>query len=194
MLAMFRTLLCTIFLFITWAAAVAGFAFYISNYSLEDNVKADGIVALTGGSGRIEYGIELLANGRGKALFISGVHEKVGLRDILGIISLDKITLGHEATNTIGNAEESTNWIKKRRMKSVLLVTADYHMPRALTEFSAALPANVVLIPAPVKTRDYRNFGWVNEPEIRNIILAEFHKLIAAKIRHYVISKNEKAS
>ncbi len=194
MLAMFRTLLCTIILLTSWGVAVAGFAFYISNYHLDDNVQADGIVVLTGGGGRIEYGLELLANSRGNALFISGVNEKVGLHDILGAISLDRITLGHAATNTIGNAQESTDWIKKRKLKSVLLVTADYHMPRALTEFSAQLPADVKLIPAPVKTRDYRNLSWVNDPTTRNIILAEFHKLIAAEIRHYMISRDKKTS
>ena len=192
--AMFRTLFCTIFLFIAWAAAVAGFALHVNSYALEESAKADAIVVLTGGGGRIEYGIELLANGRGKALFISGVNAKVGIHDILGAISLDRITLGRAATNTIGNAQESTDWIKKRGYRSVLLVTADYHMPRALTEFAAQLPNEVAIIPAPVRTRDYSKFDWLGDPQTRNLILAEFHKLIAAKIRHYLISRDEKSS
>lgn len=204
MIAMFRTLLCTIFLLAVWALTVVGFVFYISSYTLEDKVNADGIVVLTGGGGRIEYGLELLAHNRGKILFISGVNENVpladlmnkmpiGMREIIGVATLGKITLGREATNTIGNAQESTDWIKKHHLQSVLLVTADYHMPRALTEFSAALPANVLLIPAPVKTHNYWDLSWLPNAEIRNIILAEFHKLIAAKIRHMLIKNQQPA-
>lgn len=194
MLAMFRTLACTVALLVLWAVAVGVFALTISDYQLKNNAKADGIIVLTGGGGRIEYGLELLAQGRGKAMFISGVNENVAVKDILGAISLDRITLGRKATNTIANAEESTGWVKKRGFKSVLLVTADYHMPRALTEFSASLPANIAIIPAPVKTGDYNNLSWIWDAEARNIILAEFHKLIAAKARHYLISKSDGAA
>ncbi|MDX2073520.1 MAG: YdcF family protein [Alphaproteobacteria bacterium] len=205
MLTMFRTLFCTLMLVAVWALAVAGFAFYINQYALEENARADGIVVLTGGGGRIEYGLELFGQNRGRLLFISGVGKQVPLADLLvkapdaaqAILNgntLGRITLGREAANTIGNARESTDWIKKHHLKSVLLVTADYHMPRALMEFSTELPGNVILIPAPVKTQNYIDFTWIRDAEIRNIVLAEFHKLIAAQIRHYVISTSDEAA
>lgn len=201
MKSLMRTLYCTLLLIFLWAAAVACFALYINNYTLADDVKADGIIVLTGGGGRIEYGLDLLGHDRGQALFISGVNRKVPLgdliskapesmRDVLSVMSLGKITLGHDATNTIGNAEESAAWVKKRGYKTILLVTADYHMPRSLLEFHASLPADTILIPAAVKTRDYSTFSWVAEPEVRNLILSEFHKLLAAKLRRVFISSS----
>lgn len=185
-------------LVLAWAAAIAFFAWKIDSYALDDSTNADAIVVLTGGGGRVEYGLELLANGRGKALFISGVNKSVPLGDLLnaapdevrsmiGVLSFGKITLGREATNTVGNAEESMEWIRSRGYKSVLLVTADYHMPRAKAEFKANLPRDVVLIAAPVDTGDYKSLGWVNDVKTRNLILSEFHKLIFARLRHYLI-------
>lgn len=194
-----RTLCCTLLIMGIWLAGVFYFAWHINDYALDDAVDADGIVVLTGSSGRVEYGLELLAMGRGKALFISGVGPSVPLNDLINqapasmrallhIASGGAITLGREAENTIGNAEESAEWIKKRRFSSVLLVTADYHMPRALAEFGAYLPKDVQLIPASVRTGSYRGLGWFENAQTRNLIFAEFNKLLAAKLRHYLMS------
>ncbi len=196
--SVFRTIICTVFLFFVWVAAVCGFAIYTNYYTLDPQANADGIVVLTGGSGRVEYGLELLSTRRGKALFISGVGKEVPLEDLLEkapeatrtrLASLlpGRITLGREAANTIGNAQESADWIISHHYRSVLLVTADYHMPRALIEFKTLLPDNVVLVPAPVGTRDYSDLSWALDAETRNLILSEFHKLIAAKLRHMML-------
>ena len=190
-----RIVLCALLIALVWFIAVISFAFRISTYQLDQTEKADAIIVLTGGSGRVEYGLELLVNNRGKALFISGVSEDVtlgallakaplGIREILGIASLGRITLGRNATNTIANAEESLEWIMRRSYKSALLVTADYHMPRALVEFKATMPDDIIIIPAVVSTRDYRNLSWLSDSGTRSLILSEFHKLIFAKIRH----------
>jgi uncharacterized SAM-binding protein YcdF (DUF218 family) len=193
----FRIVVCMIVLLALWAASVLGFAVYANSYKLEEWAKADGIIVLTGGGGRIEYGLDLLANARGRGLFISGVHPDVPVDEILHMAPkqdrkplakmLDKITLGRQATNTIGNAQESLAWVHRNYYRSVLLVTADYHMPRALLEFKMQLPSNVVLIPAPVRTRDFSDLNWVKDPDMRNLILLESHKLIAAKLRHLLI-------
>ena len=194
-----RSIVWMVAIVVVWAASVVWFAFHVSSYSLEKETKADAIIVLTGGGGRVEYGLELLAGGRGKALFISGVSKQVpigaliakapmGVREMLGVASLGRITLGRDATNTIGNAEESVAWVAKRKYKTLLLVTADYHMPRALVEFSAQMPTGVTLIPAAVATRDYRDLRWLESADTRNLILAEFHKLAAAKLRHLFLN------
>lgn len=193
-----RSIVWIIAIMAVWAASVLLFAFTVSSYKLANDTKTDAIIVLTGGGGRVEYGLELLASGRGKALFISGVSKEVplgallakapmGVRELLGVTSLGRITLGHDATNTVGNAEESVEWIKRRKYKTVLLVTADYHMPRALVEFRAAMPEGVTLMPAIVITRDYRDLSWLSNVDTRNLILSEFHKLAAAKLRHLFI-------
>lgn len=177
-----------------WFLSFTSFVYSVHKLRPNNHSVAQGIIVLTGGSGRVEYGLELLARGRGNALFISGVGESVPLadmiskapesvRDILGVLSLGKITLGRYATNTIGNAEESVEWVRARNYKTILLVTADYHMPRSLIEFKALLP-EVKFIPAVVETQHYEGLGWLKDAETRNLLLSEFHKLIAAKLRH----------
>lgn len=194
-----RILLCTLFLLLAWAGCIVNFAFSIHRYQpLPASSNADGIVVLTGGSGRIEYGLELLSQQRAKALFISGVHSAVARSALLpdasetsrNLLNDNRVTLGHDATNTIGNAQESLNWMRAHGYHSILLVTADYHMPRALTEFTAQLPARTSIIPAPVRTNQESLIHWLIDPETRNLILLEFHKLIAAEIRHRLIEKH----
>lgn len=141
------------------------------------------IVVLTGGGGRLEYGLQLLAEHRGKVLFISGVGEKVTVSDILRLapddtvskINESNIVIGHQAENTIGNAEEIKNWLKDMPYKKILLVTSNYHMPRSLLELSTALPS-VTFIPAPVIAGD------------NDLLLSEYHKYIASKLRHLFVS------
>jgi uncharacterized SAM-binding protein YcdF (DUF218 family) len=198
----FRTLSCIAFIVLVWMGSIVWFAYRIDSYELAPDVRADGIIVLTGGGGRIDHGLELLADGRGEALFITGVGKNVPLSQLLekapeavrmalGIASLGRVTLGHEASNTIGNVDESSKWLRERGYASILLVTADYHMPRALTEFEAQIK-DVRFIPAPVRTRDHSDLSWISDAGDRNIILSEFHKLVAAKLRHMLIAAEQK--
>lgn len=181
-----------------WLAAFIYFVMQIDRHPFDEQTRAEGIVVLTGGSGRVEYGFELLASGYGDALFISGVNEKVPQDDIfknlplftrhmVGALSGGRITLGRAAENTIGNAEESTQWIHERGYHHILLVTSDYHMPRALTEFKMMLHDDVMITPAAIDSGNYRNFSWLTDHATRNLVLSEFHKLLAAKLRHLII-------
>ncbi len=82
--------------------------------------SADAIVALTGGNGRLEYALQLLAEHKANILFISGVGENVTIDDIIkqvqpgirGKINPNEIIIGNKAENTIGNAEEIRNFWK----------------------------------------------------------------------------------
>lgn len=115
----------------------------------------DAIVVLTGGSHRIQTGLELFAKGRALHLFISGVNPKVTRAEIAAQWNGDTalppccITLGQEATTTLQNAVEVRNWIAEKGYTSLRLVTAKYHMPRAMLELRHALPG-VEIIPNPV--------------------------------------------
>lgn len=194
MTAVFRLLVCLLLIVMCWLSAFVWYITAIGKFPVHPTEKGQAIVVLTGGGGRVEYGFELLAQGRGDALFISGVNENVPLgaliakapqtmRSLLFTISGQKIFIGRDARNTIGNAEESAEWVRQGNYKSILLVTADYHMPRSLIEFEQELP-EVRLIPAAVITRDYRSPDWLSDNAIRNLLLSEFHKLIAARLRH----------
>ena len=71
------------------ALSVAALAFGFVLFAISvirdrpDTVQtADGIVVLTGGETRIQAGAQLLAEGRGKRLLISGVNRRVSREDV----------------------------------------------------------------------------------------------------------------
>jgi uncharacterized SAM-binding protein YcdF (DUF218 family) len=120
---------------------------------------ADGIVALTGGAERVATALRLLQGGEGRLLLVSGAGEGTSFATLARLSGADRaeavslsrrVTLGHDAATTHGNALETARWVQAHDVHSVLVVTAFYHMPRALAELSAALPA-VALYPVPVR-------------------------------------------
>jgi len=115
---------------------------------------ADAILALTGGAARVETALRLLADGRAGLLLVSGVGgstEFAALARRAGVSGSlrDRVTLGRAATSTRGNAQEAAAWAQLRDVRSMIVVTAFYHMPRALAELARTLP-EVALYPAPV--------------------------------------------
>jgi uncharacterized SAM-binding protein YcdF (DUF218 family) len=119
------------------------------------DARADGIVVLTGGADRIAAGLRLLQAGQGRALLISGVGKGAELARLARQAGVDpaslagRITLGRAATSTTGNADETAQWARDEKLHSLLVVTASYHMMRAMTELQRTLPG-LVLLPAPV--------------------------------------------
>lgn len=142
---------------------------------------ADGIVALTGGDGRVSSAMALLAERAAPALLISGA----GRGTYLGDFTADdtaaatryagEITLGHAALSTRGNAVETAAWAKGRHMHSLIIVTADYHMPRASLEIHRFLPA-VTLIEVPVRP-----------PAISHLFGLSTLRLLAGEYNKYLI-------
>jgi uncharacterized SAM-binding protein YcdF (DUF218 family) len=169
---------------------LCGLAWFVSQIPVRANAEpaiTDGIVVLTGGELRVDYGIELLAQGKGKKLLISGVGKGVTLDDLYAKTKQSKwipyftdhyyITLGHEATNTMENALEAKSWIENEHFKSIRLVTANYHMPRSLYEFRSIMP-DIEILPEPVfPTRTEQGIWWENEDSLR-VVLIEYHKLL----------------
>jgi uncharacterized SAM-binding protein YcdF (DUF218 family) len=115
----------------------------------------DGIVALTGGAGRVELALHLLASGQANKLLVSGIGGGTDLATLGHLAGIDtarfrdRITLGRYAASTRGNGVETAAWAEQNRIASLIVVTAAYHMPRALAELRQALP-NVDLYPMPV--------------------------------------------
>ena len=116
--------------------------------------KADGIVALTGEGGRLAPAVTLLEKGNGKRLLITGVNKLTSKRSLKTLLHGGNVfdccaDLGFAALDTRGNAEETATWAGMYGYKSLIIVTADYHMPRSLIEFGAAMPG-VKLVPYPI--------------------------------------------
>ncbi|MGB9152596.1 MAG: YdcF family protein [Alphaproteobacteria bacterium] len=150
--------------------------------------NTDAIVVLTGGSERVTTGLELLESGNGKKLFISGVHRNLTLDGVLGgqPITADIraccIALGYHASSTIGNAEETRDWMKAEGYKSLRLVTANYHMPRSLLLFRTAMP-DVTILPYPVTPDSVKLYEWWQHPGTIELLVTEYSKFLVAPVR-----------
>ncbi len=145
---------------------------------------SDGVVVLTGASNlRLEAATKLLEDGKGKRLLISGVNREATRADVQTVTKAVKpiydccVDLGFAAANTIGNARETAEWAKSKDYRSLILVTADYHMPRAMLELHAAMP-DVKLSPYPVKTDLNAHRWWKTGISARRMIV-EYCKYLA---------------
>ena len=107
-------------------------------------------MVLTGGPGRIQRGIDLLAAGRAQRMLVSGVDRRVRPADIVatfrvGPALLTRIDLGRSAVDTRSNALETRRWIAAHGYKSIRLVTTDWHMRRARFELRQVLQGVTVV-------------------------------------------------
>ncbi len=149
---------------------------------------ADGIVVLTGGSSRVSDAMELLADGYGKRLLISGVHPSSGTSDISRSLSENQsllsccVDLDRSAVNTRSNAAETRRWAHERGFKSLIVVTSNYHMPRAIVELSHAMP-DITLIPFAVVGDKWREEPWWTNGATVRLLLSEYVKYVAAEVR-----------
>jgi len=149
---------------------------------------ADGIVVLTGGSSRVSDAVELLAGGYGKRLLISGVYPTSAASDISRSLSDNQqllsccVDLDHSAVNTRSNAAETRRWAHERGFKSLIVVTSNYHMPRAIVELSHAMP-EITLIPFAVVGDKWRDEPWWTSGTALRLLLSEYVKYVAAKVR-----------
>ncbi len=143
-----------------WAG---GFAWFLYQVHQEPPLplQADGIVVLTGGADRLEAGFQLLERGHAPRLLISGVSRAASLADLTRLSSANpalwafRVTVGHEAVTTHGNAAEAAEWGNMIGAKTLIVVTANYHMPRALLELKRAMP-QMTLYAAPVVPPAFR--------------------------------------
>ncbi len=149
--------------------------------------RVDLIVVLTGGEERIHAGLQMLARGHGKKLLITGVHNHVSLENILAqqnetFPSLKKsIILGKKAVDTQSNAIEAADWVKKTKAHSLLLITANYHMPRSLLIFNHYLP-HTNISTHPVNPRSVHQNNWVTWPGTMGLLFLEYNKYLVSLI------------
>ncbi|MER2519849.1 MAG: YdcF family protein, partial [Bdellovibrionales bacterium] len=177
------------FLSAAWFAGLMVFVAHVKTMKEPDPVSvesADAVVVLTGGSERVDAGFQLLAAGKGKKLFISGVHPGLTLDHMqLGSFAPDKdlraccVELGHEAGSTMGNAEETRVWMRREGYHSLRLVTANYHMLRSEIIFRAALP-DIDIATYPVSPNTVRLDEWWARPGTASLLVTEYNKYLMA--------------
>ena len=176
-------------IFLVLAVYMAGFLVFLARLPIAPaHPHADAIVALTGGDARLDTAVALLEKGAGKRLLISGVDpdtEKETLRRMSnGGPRFDCCAdLGYAAEDTRGNADEAAEWSHEHNFKSLIVVTARYHMPRALLEFSHVMPG-ITLIAYPVETGSVDLTGWWRHRDTAVLLQREYIKYLASLAVH----------
>jgi uncharacterized SAM-binding protein YcdF (DUF218 family) len=137
----------------------------------------DAVIVPTGGPGRIGRGIEVVQQGLARELFVSGVDPEVTQKEFATEFKVPAkmmkccVTLGYLAVDTRSNAGEAAQWLKENKFHSVRLVTTDWHMARAASEFASSLPEGTPIVRDAVKS----------SPDLATLYL-EYNKLLAASV------------
>jgi uncharacterized SAM-binding protein YcdF (DUF218 family) len=139
----------------------------------DDQGRTDGVIVLTGGPGRIERGLAMLEQGKARRMLVSGVDLLVRPQEFAVQYKVPPrlfaccVELGQDAVDTRSNGAESADWVKRNRVRSVRLVTTDWHMRRARLELDQALPPGIVIRADAVRS----------EPNL-TVLLKEYHKYL----------------
>lgn len=190
---MFKALIrLVVVLLLAWIAGYAAFAqLTTASKSRDLPPVSDALVTLTGGTGeRISAAVALLEAERAPVLFISGVNPMTTKADLVRLSGGNAdlfqccVQLGHEATSTLGNAVEISDWAVEKKLKSMIVVTSDYHMPRAIRELRAELGDGVKLHPWPVGRANEGD--WWRNPRLARRLFIEYLKFQAVLIRDIV--------
>ena len=161
--------------FLVYAFGFLGFAVTLPSPS--GKTETDAVIVLTGGSGRIARGLEVVESGQAKEMFVSGVDPEVKPAEFADQFEVSRrtmdccVTLGFLAVDTRSNAGEVAQWMKEKEFTSARLVTTDWHMARAHSEVSSTLPAGISIIKDAV----------VSHPDLATLFL-EYNKLLASEI------------
>lgn len=161
-------------LFLVWALGFLWFVVFLPKPS--EGVTTDAVIALTGGPGRIARGLTVLDRGLANKMLVSGVDKEVRPQEFAAQFGVSPktmaccVTLGFTAVDTRSNASETAKWVAQNEVRSLRLVTTDWHMRRAAGELDRTLPEHVTVI------RD----AVPSQPDLGTLFL-EYHKLIASR-------------
>jgi uncharacterized SAM-binding protein YcdF (DUF218 family) len=170
---------------------IIGFIVFANSVDREHSVpqrSADGIAVLTGGMSRIDEAMKLLAEGKAKRVLITGVNRTTTTEELKELASQGDqyftccVDIDKEARNTIDNATETSEWVALHHYGSIIVVTSNYHMPRALAELARVMPG-VTLIPYSVVDNNVHLERWWTYPGTTRLLLSEYLKYLPALSR-----------
>ena len=192
-----RSLAALLIVVLIWLAGLMAFAARVQQSTPSpEPTPADGIVALTGANSneRIAAAVTLLSEHLGRRVLVSGVNREV-TRDQLRTTSNTVrrlydccVDLGFTALDTVGNARETAEWTRAMRFTSLIVVTSDYHMPRAMLELRAVLaPSGVTLQSYAAPTASLKARQWWRSPRAARLMVLEYCKYLAVLGRDGVL-------
>jgi len=176
---------------IIWFLGLIVFSYKISNLAMNNTQKTDAIVVLTGGRHRLAEAFALLNKGMSNRLFISGVQKDISMEDLkkrygVQLYDAHEVTLDKVGTNTFENARETSLWMKRQKIKSIRLVTSNYHILRSLVEFKR-WNNNVEIILHPVFSEKVNTLWWTSIDGF-SFLAREYNKFLFALVRAKVYS------
>jgi uncharacterized SAM-binding protein YcdF (DUF218 family) len=165
------------FVLILYALGFILFTVTLGRPAAADAERAEAIIVITGGKGRIERGIEVLAAGRARRLLVAGADPAVTKRDLVRRLGGHKrlvdccVDLGSESVDTRSNAEEASRWLARRGYRSFRLITSDYHMRRARYDFREVLGDKYEIVPDAIRSEPHFTtlFGEYNKYVLRRL-------------------------
>ncbi|WBO22662.1 YdcF family protein [Sphingomonas abietis] len=142
------------------------------------NEQTDAIVVLTGGAGRLDRGLAMLAQHRAQRLLVSGADRTVRKKELALRTGRPEalfdccVDLGQESVDTRTNATETAKWLLAHHYHSARLITTDWHMPRAHSDLDRALAGKgIAILPDAVRSQP----GFMT-------LFTEYHKYLLRRI------------
>ncbi len=196
-----KSLAALLILIMVWTLGLLAFSGRVEQSTpAREPPVADAVVVLTGASNiRLEAATKLLEAGKGQRLLISGVNREATRADVQNVTKAVKpiydccVDLGFVAANTVGNARETAEWAKAKGYDSLIVVTADYHMPRSMLELHAAMP-KTTLYPYPVATEGLDAHRWWKTSTTARRMIIEYCKYLAILGRETFLALGPKTS
>lgn len=199
-----RWLIALIALVLIWLGGAFVYFDRVESLPQPSGQRTDAIVVLTGGAARLATALRLLNENRADRLLVSGVSPSANRATLqqavlpampdaaqaasnwqgidLNLLFECCVDLDYEAANTEGNAVEAAEWVEKHNIKTIRLVTSNYHMPRSLAEFRRRLPG-VTILPHAVRSDAMRVEDWWRRQTAAVFLLGEYTKYVAALLR-----------
>jgi uncharacterized SAM-binding protein YcdF (DUF218 family) len=186
-----------------WLAGLLAFADRVQRSTPAPTPEAaDGIVALTGpkSTERIAPAVNLLMQHLGQRVLVSGVNRDVTREQLRGYTGAVRrvydccVDLGFTALDTVGNARETAEWARSMRFTSLIVVTSDYHLPRAMLELRAVMrPPAYRLQGYAVPTPVLKSHGWWRSSGAARLMVVEYCKYLAILGREAVLGLGPRA-
>lgn len=186
-------------LLMLWSVGLLAFTARVEHSTpAPDPDPAQAIVALTGNATmRITAAVKLLELGKGRRLLVSGVNPEVTRPELRAVSKATRgvydccVDPGFQAADTKGNARETAAWAEAHKYTRLIVVTADYHMPRAMLELRGAMP-HADLTPYPIKTAELDAANWWRTSAGAKRMILEYCKYLAVLAREAFLSLGPK--
>lgn len=158
--------------------------------------KADAIVAISGGDtySRTIKAVDLYHASWAPKIIFSGAARDPNSPSNAEVmkqvaqangVPLSSIETDKSSRNTHQNAILSGTLLKDNNIKTIILVTSQYHQRRASIEFAHSLGKNVRIINQPAKDYYWNQYTWWLSPQGWYTTISELFKIPVALIRGY---------